>query len=127
MSTSFLYNFLKETQRKRFPNLRSVGGLYWTDTFYEPDDRTVPFFQGWHDWNCARCKFDFLTNKEQTMEALNAKKPVPHCDMQADIILNHFERHRVPEDTLVAMGMNRYGIGTCALFEEYMGGENNGS
>ena len=102
-------SYTTEFHRKRMPNIRSLGGIYFTDK-YDPSDRSIHNFQEWHGWNCDRCEFDILFNKQGL---------ISNCNMQADIIINLFEHHKVPETTLVAMGMNRYGIGTCAGFEEF--------
>ncbi len=115
--------FTKEYQRKHMPNIRTIGGIYWDNTQYEADSSFIGF-DHWQDWNCNRCKHDILTNSKETLHRLKHKLPLKLCWVQGELILNLFERHRIPDEIYPLLGMNRYGIGTCALFEEL---ENNGN
>ncbi len=111
--------FTKEYKRKHVPNVRTIGGIYFTGSHYDISPRVMSDFDSWNSWNCNRCSHDFLTNKKESIERLNKNLPISYCYMQSDIILNYFEYdHRIPDTTMAMLGMNRYGIGTCALFEE---------
>jgi len=119
-----LSEFTKEYKRQRMPNIRAIGGIYYginECTLNQPFD-----FDNWQVWNCQRCKHDFITNKEETLTRLKNNKSIEMCPVQGDLILNLFENLGIPQTTFPVLGMNQYGIGTCALFEAYNNGESNG-
>lgn len=116
--------YTKEYKRKRMPNIRSLGGIYYgvsTDNQYQSFNYPL-----WEEWNCRRCRYDILTNKEETLQVLHENKKLYACNIQGDLLFDMFEGKPIPKTTLLLLGMNRYGVGTCAEFEEYVG-ENNDS